>query len=235
MTQKRRIDAIDALRGLAVVLMVVHHALYDAHALLDGPAWLYWNPVFAALHYIFAGVFIVLAGVSSRFSRGNLRRGLLCAGAAALVSAASYFAGDTVYFGVLHLLAACILLSAPLVKYAERARRPLLPLIACAALTAISAVVPALVNPVRAGWLFPLGFYTESFASGDYFPLLPWIFVFAAGVAAGGHIRDGRLPRGFYEFTVPVLPRIGRRSLWIYLLHQPVLWGIFLIVRRCVL
>ncbi|MDR1065346.1 MAG: DUF1624 domain-containing protein, partial [Oscillospiraceae bacterium] len=46
-----RIEAIDALRGLSVALMVVHHALFDAVEFLGAPAWLFSNPVFDALHY----------------------------------------------------------------------------------------------------------------------------------------------------------------------------------------
>ncbi|MDR2501949.1 MAG: DUF1624 domain-containing protein [Oscillospiraceae bacterium] len=234
MTEKRRIDAIDALRGLAVILMVIHHALYDAFALLGAPFWLYWNPVFAVLHYIFAGVFVALAGVSSRFSRSNLRRGLACALAAVIVSIVSYFAGDPIYFGVLHLLAVCMLLSSILVKYAERIQKPLAPLIVCALLTAASAVAMTVLNPVSVSWLFPVGLYTQEFVTGDYFPLFPWIFLFAAGVLSGGYIRDGKLPRGFYNFTTPILPKIGRRALWIYLAHQPVLYGIMLLISRFV-
>ena len=71
-----RIQSIDALRGLCVVLMCIHHLLYDLAAFLGAPWWLFDNPVFRILHYIFAGCFIFLSGLSSRFSRSNTKRGL---------------------------------------------------------------------------------------------------------------------------------------------------------------
>ena len=73
---KQRIELMDAMRGLAVCLMVIHHFLYDLCAFCGAPWWLFTNPVFDPLHYFFAGLFILLSGVSSNFSRSNLKRGL---------------------------------------------------------------------------------------------------------------------------------------------------------------
>lgn len=70
-----RIELMDALRGLAVCLMVLHHFLYDLCEFLGAPWWLFTNPVFDVLHYFFAGLFIFLSGISSDFSRSNLKRG----------------------------------------------------------------------------------------------------------------------------------------------------------------
>jgi uncharacterized membrane protein len=231
MEKSRRIEIIDALRGLSVVLMVAHHALYDVAYVIGAPEWLYWNPVFAVLHYIFAGVFVFLAGVSSRFSRSNLKRGLLTALMAAIVSAATFIVGDPVLFGVLHLLAVCMLLYSAFGRYLERVPERLAPVLYVILLIAGALVLRA-QNPVGVGYLFPLGLYPEKFYSADFFPLVPWVFVFLLGTWAGRYIRDRRLPAWFYAFDMPVLPEIGRRSLWIYMLHQPILYGIALIIAK---
>ncbi|MCF0121551.1 MAG: DUF1624 domain-containing protein, partial [Oscillospiraceae bacterium] len=105
---KRRIAIIDAARGLGVCLMVAHHALYDAVVLLGAPGWLYRNPVFDVLHYIFSFVFISVAGIASQFSHSNLRRGLLLYLIALAVTVVTGLFGMQIRFGVLHLIAFCL-------------------------------------------------------------------------------------------------------------------------------
>ena len=58
--KSKRIEILDALRGLAIVLMLAHHFLYDAVQFLDAPDRLFHNPVFDSLQLFFAGVFICL-------------------------------------------------------------------------------------------------------------------------------------------------------------------------------
>ena len=87
-------------------------------------------------------------------------------------------------------------------------------------------------------WLFPLGFPQPWFASADYFPILPWTLLFLAGSYLGVWARAGRLPSFCYRGCVPALRTLGRKSLWIYLLHQPVLillLGAFVWLARGVL
>ncbi|MDR0446706.1 MAG: DUF1624 domain-containing protein [Oscillospiraceae bacterium] len=243
---RRRIEAIDALRGFAVALMVIHHAFYDAVEFLGAPGWLYSNPVFDVLHYIFAGLFIFLAGVSSRFSRSNFKRGMLTALAALAVSIATTLIESPVRFGVLHLLASCMLLYALFGKYLERAvdgrgslpenpiggsRRRIVFAVVCVALIILSALAVKYISP-GVTWLWSLGWLYPGFFSSDYFPLFPWIFVFLLGTLAGEPIKAGRLPARFYSIAPPFFPVLGRRALIIYLLHQPVLYGLTLLTLR---
>ena len=92
-----RIQAIDAIRGLCVVLMCAHHFLYDLAAFLGAPWWIFTNPVLDVLHWFFAGCFILLSGVSSRFSRSNLHTADDMDDASEILQEISD-AGDTVLF-----------------------------------------------------------------------------------------------------------------------------------------
>ncbi len=226
-----RIEIIDALRGLAVVLMVIHHFLYDLCEFLGAPWWLFTNPVFDVLHYIFAGTFIFLAGVSSRFSRSNVKRGIKVLIAAAAVTAVTYFMGMPIYFGILQLLGTCMLLYGLTHKLWEKFSGWWFPAL-CAALTAFSAWavarVPAGVNVFT--WI--LGWNPQAYYSADYFPLLPWVFVFLCGTWAGRPIKEGALPQWFYDLRVKFLPAVGRHAFIIYLAHQPVLYGITLLIGK---
>lgn len=227
--QKNRIDAIDALRGLAVVLMVLHHFLYDLVTFLDAPDVIFRNEVFNVLHYFFAGVFIVLCGVSSRFSRSNIKRGLLTLSAATVISVVTYFIDMPIIFGVLHLLSFCMLFYGITGKLWEKIPRPIM-----VVFTVIGTIISLwCVNNVAIDSknLWILGWTYKGFISYDYFPLLPWIFVFLFGTWLGYYIKEHRFPEKFYTLKIPVLPKIGRCSLIIYMIHQPVLYGITMLIK----
>jgi uncharacterized membrane protein len=223
-----RIDCIDALRGLSVVLMVIHHLLYDLVAFAGAPGWLFSNPAFDALHYLFAGVFVFLAGVSSRFSRSNILRGLKTLAAALAVSAATWFVKQPVWFGILHLLAFCMLFYGLAHTFFERLGRIAAPVIYAACL--VGSALAVRYAWIGGGYLWALGWPGADFRSSDYFPVFPWIFVFLLGTWAGAYIAEGSLPKPFYETRIPVLAPVGRKSLIIYLAHQPILYGLVMLI-----
>jgi uncharacterized membrane protein len=221
---------MDALRGLSVVLMVAHHFLYDLVEFMDAPEWLFSNPVFDALHYLFAGVFIFLSGVSSRFSRSNIRRGLKTLAAAAAVTLATWYIEMPVWFGILHLLAFCMLFYGLLRTPLERINRAAAPIIYIAGLVGSALAVE--YARIGGGYLWALGWPGADFWSSDYFPVFPWLFVFLLGTWAGAYIRERRLPSWFYEVKIPLFAAVGRKSLIIYLLHQPILYAIVMVISR---
>lgn len=230
--KKERIQSIDALRGLAVLLMVVHHFLYDLCAFLNAPWWLFANPVFNFLHYVFAGVFIFLSGVSSRFSRSNIKRGAIVAAIALAISIVTGVMDMPIRFGVLHLLSFCMIFYGINRKLFERFSSVSVPII-YAALLILSALTVKLISiDSRHLWMF--GWTYPDFYSSDYFPIFPWLFVFLIGTWAGKPIREHRLSDRFYSFTVPFLPQIGRKALIIYIVHQPVLYGLTMLIKRIV-
>ena len=250
---KKRIEIIDALRGFAVVLMVIHHLLYNLAAFLGAPWWLFTNPVFDVLHYIFAGLFIFLSGVSSRFSRGNVERGAKAIVVAVLITYTTYRMGMPVWFGVLHLLGFSMMFfgvtrklldsmffSVSVNSGTERlsgsdsfrlsARDIVAPAVLVALVVAsvlAKAYIPLTTESLwLRDFLSILGWQQPGFRSYDYFPLLPWLFVFLLGTWAGVFIRERVLPAWFYEVNPPIFPKIGRKALFIYVLHQPVLYAL---------
>lgn len=223
----KRVEALDVWRSLCVFGMMVYHAIYDLALFgrLDG-AVLRTLPV-QALHWSVAAGFILISGIAARFSRGGLRRGfaVFCTGLA--VTLATTWVGLPVCFGILHFLGAAMMLCArlrPTLFPEERGPRPWQPALFLA-LFALTAVWTGHVT-VPARWLYPLGFRYAGFYSADYYPLLPWIFLYALGAWLGGVILVHRDSRLFTRcFPLP-LTFAGRHSLLIYLLHQPVLYGL---------
>ena len=226
----KRIQLIDAIRGLCVVLMCLHHLMYDLVWMLGAPPGLCTNPVLDVLHYFFAGTFIFLSGVSSRFSRSNVKRGLKCIAAAVVITVVTYFMKNPIWFGILHFLGFCMVFYGLTAKFWDKIPRAAAPFIYIALLVA-SAIWINRTGFVEAKWLWPFGFMTATFYSADYFPLLPWIFVFLLGTWAGKYIREGKLPGWFYSAEPRVLPSIGRKAFIIYLVHQPVLYGLVLLIQ----
>lgn len=226
---RRRLE-LDLLRTLAIACMVLYHLVYDLSVLYGWEidpftgGWRLLARATASLFLLVSGMSVALA--SARHDRDvpwgrRVRRAAQIGAAAMLVTAVTYAAlGDTyVRFGILHLVAVSGLLL-PLFLRLGRWN-----VLAGALWIAAGRAISGLRADTRL--LLPLGIRPAGFASVDYFPLLPWfgVVLLGAGLAALVY-APGRAvpsPRGrLWE----ILSIPGRRSLTIYLLHQPVLLGI---------
>ncbi len=223
-----RIPLIDALRGLAVLLMVAHHFLYDLWAFLGAPSWLFTNPVFDFLHYLFAGLFIMLSGVSSRFSRSNLKRGIKVIAAALAITLVTWQLDMIIVFGILHFLGFSMVFYALTRRIWDKIPERIAPILYIVLM--IASIL--FLNSIKSAseWLWMFGITYPGFSSADYFPILPWIFVFLFGTWLGEIIRQGKMPEWFYSVKSPRLSSVGRKSFLIYLVHQPVLYGLTMLI-----
>lgn len=181
--------------------------------------------------YAVAGSFIVISGVCTRLSGRVLRRGCVVFGAALAVSAVTWLFDAPVRWGILHLLGACMLLYAALGKRWEKLNGTA----ACGAALALFALTffPTQTVRVSVPFLFPLGLRTAAFSSADYYPLLPWGALFFAAAAAAERLADIPPERKYASAPRP-LAWLSRRSLFLYLAHQPVLLVLTALLRRAV-
>jgi len=236
---KKRIEIIDALRGLAVTLMVIHHAMYNLTVFLDAPGWLYSNVVFDALQTLFVGVFVCLSGVSSRFSRGNVQRGAIVIVFAVIVTYVTTRMDMPINFGILHLLGTLMIFYGLTSKFWDKIPRKVAPFIYIA-LIIISVIArnvfsPTSDNLVIRDLLSVFGWRQPGFTSFDYQPILPAIFVFLFGTWMGQYIREEKFPKWFYDAKFPFFPLVGRNALLIYMAHQPILFGATMLVATFIL
>ena len=116
--RRKRIHMLDEIRGFAIICMIFHHAFLDVGDVI-GLEWGY--EIFDALctvQPIFWTIFIVISGMCSRLSRNTVKRGILvlvCAGIITLATAVIMpllgFVGAEIYFGILHCLGTCMVIT----------------------------------------------------------------------------------------------------------------------------
>ena len=250
-----RIWALDALRGVTLISMAVYHGMWDLVYLFGLRAgWYAGTPGYLWQQSI-CWCFILLSGFCWGLGKKPLKRGLLVFGGGALVTAATLLAAprQRVVFGVLTLTGSAMLLLIPLDRLLRRLPPRLAP--AGAALSALLFFLTRNFPRGSAGfegvtlgrlpdWLYRncltayFGFPPDGFYSTDYFPLLPWFFLFLAGYfifrAAAPLLQRRKAAGGFLPAPAAAKPFcwIGRHSLILYLLHQPVLYGLFTLMQR---
>ena len=227
MAKRERIFEIDALRGICIFGMIgVHFWMNYCDFFMQSK-----YPAFLQFFFDWGGViFVLLSGLAVTLGHHPVKRGLivlaagLCCTAVTVAMDVLSFGITPIWFGVLHCLGVCMLLS-PLFEKLPSWLLALLGLV----LIGLGFWVDTL--RVEVPYLFPLGLITKQFASGDFFPLLPHLGWFMVGMSTGVT---------FYKEKKTLLPQInprvfplrflcfcGRHTLWIYLAHQPILYVIF--------
>jgi uncharacterized membrane protein len=216
-----RVLAVDAARGAALVGMIVYHAVWDLGLLgladpppAEAPGWRLFARIVAASFLVLVGVSLVLASRNGLDRRRYLRRLAAIGAAAAAVTTVTFFAvpNGVVVFGILHHVVVASVLALPFL------RAPLWIVIGTA-LAVLAA--PAVVDQPGLGLI---GLGALSWPSVDHVPLFPWFSAVLAGIALArlGPLRV-RVPD---TRTMRALAAFGRRSLIVYLVHQPVLLGV---------
>lgn len=246
-----RYGLLDALRGLCVLSMVCYHAMYDLVNIFGVPVpWLNGLPGYLWQQSI-CWTFILLSGLCWSLSRRHIQRGLLLTACGAAVTLVTWLAMPTelILYGILTLLGLSALFLNLLHVLFQKLHWGISPragLVLSLALFFLLREVPQgylgfeglRLWELPAGlyqfqFLAPLGFPAPGFSSSDYFPLIPWFFLYLAGYflwqllsgqekALAVLRRSGLRPLSF----------AGRHSLLIYLLHQPVLMGFFLLLDK---
>jgi len=224
-----RLAWLDAARGLAVVSMVVFHLIWDLGNFGYVDADLPFSPgvklfghAIAESFLFVAGVALVLAHARNASWRPFWRRIGVVAGAAGLVSLGTYlvFPQAFVFFGILHCIALASLLAAPLLGAPW-------PAAALAALLAAAAPSLFASQSLDAPWFWWTGLSSFEPPTNDYRPIFPWSAGLFAGVAAARFCGAFGLRAPFADRGAAPLNWLGRHSLAIYLLHQPLLFGLF--------
>ncbi len=249
-TAKKRYFILDAVRGAAVVNMIVYHAVWDIVNVFDVNLTWFDSPGAYIWQQCICQTFIFISGFCFLFDKNPLKRGLYVSAAGVAVSVATkiFMPDDVIIFGILTLIGSCILLLTAF-RFVTLKVNPIAGIVICMLLF----VATKNVNDGFLGFeglnfaplpgffyrnLFTafLGFPPQDFYSSDYFSLVPWLFLYLAGHFAY-LLLEKKERLGFLCPSVcKPLEIVGRKSFLIYLAHQPVVYGLlyvfFAVVKK---
>lgn len=228
----RRFDAIDALRGAALVWMALYHFAFDLNHFGYLHADFHRDPIWTLQRTAILSLFLFCAGFGQAMARRNAqswphfwRRWAIIAACAGLVSLGSWwmFPHSFIYFGVLHGMVVMLVIARLTAGWGAWCLLP--------AAFALAAPLLAAGSLSGSGWEAPfngpalnwLGLVTHKPITEDYVPLLPWMAVVWIGVAAASVWSP---PAAGWRASPGLSAAwLGRRSLLFYMLHQPVLFA----------
>lgn len=225
---------IDALRGIAIILMVLFHFIYDLVFFdvlqidVRSGLVLYIGRSAAILFVFLVGVSLTLSYSRNKLSGSQisfkkyLKRGfhIFLWGLVFTMGSWLLFPNEVIIFGILHFIGVAIILSYPLLEY----RLP--NLVGGLMILLLGKLVESFT--VDFSWLVWLGFTPANFQTLDYFPLLPWFGVTMLGIFIGNSLypdyqRKYEIIDLSSNWLIYVLEIMGKKSLAIYIVHQPIL------------
>ena len=243
---KKRLLLPDSLRGLLVIEMIVYHLLFDLYYMFDvNIAWFAGQGMRLFQLSILCG-FVLLSGFCFPMGKRKLFRAaqVFVCGLIITVVTVLVMPSQKILFGVLSCLGICMLLMTALEKPMAKIN-PAAGFLLFAALGLLTygirlGYIGIFTHPLfelpdawyQTSFLFPLGLKNAAFRSSDYVPLLPWFFVFICGFYLNKIIfASNKTPR-ILQYGIKPLAVIGRYSLWIYMAHQPIIYGVLWLIFK---
>lgn len=231
-----RFQELDALRGVSIIMMVIFHFLFDINffgiykiALYEGFLLLFQRTIITT--------FLVVVGISLHISYARLedksfanilkkyfKRSVSLFAIALLITGVTYIylqGNGFILWGIIHLIALSVLLAIFFFRFFY------LNLFLGLLTIAFGFITDSIV--VDFPYLLWLGVKFPNFYSVDYVPLIPWFGLVLVGLFFGKFLY----PNGKRRFNIvldfrwsEVLSYLGRNSLLIYIIHQPILIGL---------
>ena len=261
MTSKgKRLETIDTIRGITMISMIIYHLCWDLK-FIKGFS-MPWYGTFGTYLWqqSICWTFIIISGFCMHFARQPLRNGAIVFLCGFIVTCITLLAlpESPVYFGVLTMLGSSMLLLGCYLHFFRSEKfslnikiEPLLGLVIFTLLFAatksinsgylsLGALKIGLPESLYTGGqsdglsnmhLTYLGFMQNGFYSSDYFSLMPWFFLFMVGYFLYG-LLEKYFETGIFHVDIKPLSWLGKHSLIVYMIHQPILYGVTMLIGK---
>lgn len=236
----KRYTLLDSIRGGTIIAMIVYHALWDLVHIFDVSIPFFVSNGASIWQQSIRWTFLLLSGFCWPLSRNHFKRSLVVLGASILISGVTLIVmpDSVILFGVLSLIGTGMLVTIPLDKF-FRKLSPYLGLLVSIALFVLTRhvrrgtigigdfVIARLPDSLFANYFTAyLGFPHDEFFSTDYVPVIPWLFLFWVGYFLYRIFERRKWLGHLSPFHIEPLEWVGRHSLVIYLLHQPIVYAL---------
>ena len=241
-----RYSLLDSLRGLTLISMITFHTVWDM-VYIFGQKWGWFENHWAYIwQQSICWIFILLSGFCWSLGRKKWKRGIIVFAAGMIISLVTIIAmpENRVLFGVLTLLGSSMLFMIPLERILKRVN-PYLGLVGAFFLFMylknisyesigwenwgyIQLPKEWYANLFTAYWGLPAG----DFYSSDYFGIFPWLFLFVTGYFIYRIFEKNQWMEVLKVGKVMPLEVLGKNSLLIYMVHQPLIYGVLTVVYK---
>lgn len=238
--KKIRVPFLDTLRGLMLISMILYHGCWNI-VYLYGRRWEWYENSQGAYYWqqSICCTFIFLSGLCFSLGKKKGKNGILIFASGTLVSLVTgiFMPQNMVRFGVLTCIGSCILLTLfweGLLLRLPPKQSAVFSLLLFIFTRQINrgylGIGSHMIKELPKDWyqsLFSayLGFPPKSFRSTDYFSLFPWLFLFWTGFFTFQALKATRAwEMRIMKIKLPLVSYMGQHSLFIYLIHQPILY-----------
>ena len=251
---------IDNLRGLNLISMILFHAIWDLVYIFNVNIEWYSSQIGDVWQICIACTFVILAGYCYTYSHNKLKHGLKVFIAGGIISLFTYvfMPENMILFGVLTMLGSCMIIMIVFEKFLKNLNSMVGLFVSLCLFILTYNIRHGYVGIGIIEWfsipkilyknLFTtyMGFPKEDFFSTDYFGIIPWIFLFVVGYFIKRLIDNTEFAKsvrnnikkiediGLRIVGIGPINWIGRHSLLVYMLHQPLVYVILYAIFKMI-
>lgn len=248
-SKKKRLHLLDTIRGLSLIGMIFYHISYDIPSVFNVYPGYMKTFTFNLVAQILRIIFIFLSGYCACMGKKTLKRGFIVTGAGLIITLFTIIArfDAPIVYGILTFMGAAMILSVPFKKIINE-KNGFVFLVVSMLLYLFTMHIhyryfgffdhvffrfPEILYEASVPFSYItalFGLPGKGFLSSDYFPIIPWFFLYMSGFSFytlfGAKLKEAKI----MKLKIEPAAFLGRYSLWVYMLHMPIVTGILYLI-----